>query len=375
LNGHDAPLRPRWEAAAVSTGPVPFAVVGSGWRCDFFLRLARMAPHALRAVGVVTRSAASGERVTSEWGVPAVRTVAELLHADPPAFVVASVPWPQTPVTVRELVAAGVPVLAETPPAPDLDGLRSLWADVGSSGRVQVAEQYLLMPGHAARATLVRAGVIGEPTSVQVSSTHQYHAVSLVRGLLGVDREPVTVTARRFTAPLVDPLGPAGWNAPEPPQPRTTTLGTLDWGGRSGLYDFTDNQWWNPLRARRLVVRGSAGEIVDDAVTRMADPTSPVTSALSYRRRGVDMNLEGVDLDTVSFEGRVVYRNAWAGTRMSEDDIAVAQILADTGAWAADEGPEPYPLAQGCQDHAVALAIEESARTGADVVVAGEPWA
>jgi len=50
----------------VSTAPVPFAVVGSGWRCDFFLRLARMAPHALRAVGVVTRSAASGDRVTGQ---------------------------------------------------------------------------------------------------------------------------------------------------------------------------------------------------------------------------------------------------------------------------------------------------------------------
>ena len=358
-----------------SPRPVPFAVVGSGWRCDFFLRLARMAPLALRAVGVVTRSAESGERVTREWGVPAVRTIAEVLAGERPAFVVASVPWAQMPVTVRELVAAGVPVLAETPPAPDLDGLRSLWADVGASGRVQVAEQYLLMPGHAARRTLVREGVIGEPTSVQVSSTHQYHAVSLVRGLLGVDREPVTVTARRFAAPLLDPMSGAGWNPPAPAEPRTTTLGMLDWGGRSGLYDFTDNQWWNPLRARRVVVRGSAGEIVDDAVTRMVDPTSPVTSLLSYRRRGIDMNLEGVDLDTVSFDGRVVYRNAWAGTRMSEDDIAVAQILADTGAWAAGDGPEPYPLAQACQDHAVALAIEESASTGADVTVAGEPWA
>lgn len=39
-----------------------------------------------------------------------------------------------------------------------------------------------------------------------------------------------------------------------------------------------------------------------------------------------------------------------------------------------DEGPEPCPLAQGCQDHAVGLAIEESARTGADVRAAKEVW-
>ncbi|MBB2901789.1 putative dehydrogenase [Kineococcus radiotolerans] len=355
--------------------PTTFAVVGSGWRSEFFLRLARAAPERLRAVGVVTRSAASGQGITDRWSVPTVRTVEELLRGDRPDFVVASVPWAQMPVTVRELHAAGIATLAETPPAPDLDGLRSLWADVGAGGRVQVAEQYLLMPGHAARLALVRAGVIGEPTSVQLSSTHMYHAVSLIRGLLGVGTEEVVVNARSFTAPLLDPLSSAGWDPAATPQPRSTVLATLDFGGRSALYDFTDNQWWNPLRARRIVVRGTTGEIVDDAVTRMVDPTSPVTSPLSYRRRGVDVNLEGVDLDTVSFDGQVVYRNAWAGTRMSEDDVAVAQILADTGAWARGEGPAPYPLAEACQDHAIALAVGTSATTGADVRVTKEAWA
>lgn len=358
-----------------SARPTTFAVIGSGWRSEFFLRLAQAAPERLRAVGVVTRSAESGARLTDRWAVPTVRTVDELIRSDRPDFVIASVPWAQMPITVRELEAAGIATLAETPPAPDLDGLRSLWHDVGAGGRVQVAEQYLLMPGHAARLSLVRAGVIGEPTQVQLSSTHMYHAVSLVRGLLGVDFDEVVVNARTFTAPLVDPLSFGGWDTSATPEPRSNVLATLDFGGRSALYDFSDNQWWNPLRARRIVVRGSIGEIVDDAVTRMVDPTSPVTSTLSYRRRGVDMNLEGVDLDTVSFDGEVVYRNAWAGTRMSEDDIAVAQILSDTGAWARGEGPAPYPLAQACQDHAIALAMGTSAATGTDVRVAKEVWA
>ena len=71
---------------------------------------------------------------------------------------IVSVPWPVTPDATRELVGRGVRVLAETPPAPDLPGLRKLWTDVGGSGLVQVAEQYLLMPGHAARLAAVRDG-------------------------------------------------------------------------------------------------------------------------------------------------------------------------------------------------------------------------
>src|SRR5690606_6393465 len=126
---------------------------------------------------------------------------------------------------------------------PDADGLRRLWDDVGPSGLVQVAEQYLLMPGHAARLEVVRSGLIGTPTQVQVCSTHMYHAVALIRGFLGVGFDPVTVTARDLVAPLVDPMTPAGWTGSPEEKDATDTLAVLDFGaGRSGLYDFTSNQ-------------------------------------------------------------------------------------------------------------------------------------
>ncbi|MFI6779630.1 Gfo/Idh/MocA family protein [Micromonospora sp. NPDC050276] len=352
-----------------------FGLIGSGWRGEFFLRLARLLPERFRVTGVVTRTESRGVAVAAEWGVRTFRTTAELLAHERPDFVIVSVPWPVTPEATRELVAAGVPVLAETPPAPDLAGLRSLWADVGGSGLVQVAEQYLLMPGHAARLALVRAGVLGEPTSVQLSSTHLYHAVSLIRGLLGVGHESAEVNARAFVAPLANPLSPAGWSGDDTPQQLATTLATIDFGGRMGLYDFTDNQWWNPLRTRRLVIRGSRGELVDDRVVRLVDPTTPVESPLTRRQTGLDLNLEGLDLKHISFDGDVVYRNPFVGSGLSDDDIAVADIVVRAGAWAREEGPAPYPLAEACQDHLISLAIEESVRTGGPVVTAEEAWA
>ena len=352
-----------------------FGIVGGGWRSHLLLRLADAAPGRLNAAGVVTRTADAGERVTARWGVPTYRTIDELLKAEDVDYVVAAVSWPAMPGVIRDLVAAGVAVLAETPPAPDLERMRSLWRDVAVSGLVQVAEQYLLMPGHAARHTVIQDGVIGQATSVEISSTHLYHAVSLIRGLLGVGMDDVVVNARDFRAPLVDPLTFDGWDLQAVPEPRTTTIATLDFGDRMGLYNFVENQWWNPLRTRRIVVRGSRGELVDNTVVRLVDPTSPVESSLVYRRTGVDMNLEGSELVHVSFDGRVVYRNPWLGTRLSEDDIAVASMLEAEGAWVRGEGPEPYPLAQACQDHAIGLAIQESARTGAEVHVAKNVWA
>jgi hypothetical protein len=50
-------------------------------------------------------------------------------------------------------------------------------------------------------------------------------------------------------------------------------------------------------------------------------------------------------------------------------------LLAGTAAWVRGDGPPPYPLAQGAQDHLIGRAIVESARTGRPVRTAVEAWA
>jgi len=357
-----------------SSAPARFGLIGTGWRSEFFARLARQAPEAFAVAGVVSRRPERAAEVAQRWGVPTFASVDELVAAEP-EFVIPCVPWSEMGPTTSALARAGMAVLAETPPAADLEGLRRLWDDVADTGLVQVAEQYLLMPQHAARLSLVREGVIGDVTSVQVSSTHLYHAISMIRGFLDVGRWPVTVQAQSFTAPLANPLSPQGWSGSTEPEQLTTTLATLDFGGaRMGLYDFTDNQWWNPLRARRIVIRGSLGEIVDEKVTRLVDPFTPVESSLVRRQAGLDLNLEGVDLQHISFDGRVVWRNAFAGSRFSEDDLAVADLLAATAVWRRGEGPAPYPLAEACADHQIALAIGESLGSGQPVTTSDEGW-
>ncbi|HEY5779031.1 MAG TPA: hypothetical protein VIT91_06870, partial [Chthoniobacterales bacterium] len=59
---------------------------------------------------------------------------------------------------------------------------------------------------------------------------------------------------------------------------------------------------------------------------------------------------------------------------LMDEEIALTSLLTATGAWARGDGPAPYPLAQGCQDHLIGLAIDESAATGALIVTGVEPW-
>ena len=352
------------------------AVIGAGWRAQFFIRLAKMMPEKFELVGVVARREDVRSALNLEFGVQTFSSVSQLLSHKKPDFAVSSVSWDANPGIVDELVKAGVHVLSETPPAPTFEALQELWKQVGSSGMVQVAEQYLFLPGHAARLAITESGAIGKIGSVEISSTHGYHAVSIMRGFLKPGFEPTTITARQFEAPLVDPLARAGWNDDLSPKNAKTTISLIDFGaGKSGLYNFVDNQWHNQLRHRRIVVRGSRGELVDDSVIRLTDGPAITTSRIERYQLGYDLNLDGYDTEHLSFDGKVVFKNPFTGLRLMDEEIAIAQLMCKMAEWLDGKAGAPYPLAEACQDHLISLAIDESIATGKNVTTQKQAWA
>src|SRR3954451_15234621 len=341
--------------------------MGGAWRARMWLEVARKLD-TVSCAGVVVRSPRPVE-------APIYPSLDACLREARVDFVLTATPRAVTPGLIADAVDRGLPVLAETPPAPDLEDIRALWSVVGGSGLVQVAEQYPMMPSHAARAAVVTSGLIGTPTQVQVSSTQQYHAVALIRRLLGAGRGSVRVRATRFVAPLVSPLSRSGWTDDEEAHPTTTTIATLDFGdGRSGVYDFTEQQTGNQLPFRRLTVRGCAGELHDDEVVRMTGPRSLIRTPLVRRQTGYDLDLIGYDTEHISFGSEVLYRNPYPGRRWMDEEIAMATLLEQMADWVRGEGPAPYPLAEGAQDQQIALAIEESADGDTTVTTTAEAW-
>ena len=74
-----------------------FATIGSGRRARFFPRLARAMPERLRVSGVLTRDPGRADELTTDWGVPAVGTVGDLLRYERPDYIAAAVPWAAMP--------------------------------------------------------------------------------------------------------------------------------------------------------------------------------------------------------------------------------------------------------------------------------------
>ena len=352
------------------------AIIGAGWRSEFFIRIAQLLPEKFEIVGVVARKDEVRSALAERFGVQTYSSISQLLSKNKPDYAISSVSWDSNPGVVEELVSAGVYVLCETPPAPTLEGLQKLWAAVGSSGIVQVAEQYLSLPGHSARLAITKSGVIGDVSSLELSSTHGYHAVSIMRGFLQSGFEPTTITTRQFQAPLIDPLSRNGFNADLSTKNAKTTISLIDFGsGKSGVYNFVDNQWHNQLRHRRIVVRGSRGEIVDDSVIRLIEGPAITTSRIERYQLGYDLNLDGYDTEHLSFDGRVVFKNPFTGLRFMDEEIAIATLMVQMADWINGNANAPYPLNEACQDHLVSLAIDESIALGKSVTTAKQDWA
>ena len=353
-----------------------FAIIGAGCRSEFFIRLGQLIPEKFELIGAVVRNSERAATLQADYGIAIFESISALLQFDKPDFVVVAVSWAANPDVVKEFVSAGIPVLCETPPAPDAQALRKLWAAVGESDLVQVAEQYLYLPGHAARLTAIGQEAIGKPTSVEVSSTHGYHAVSIARGYLKAGFESTTVHAHNFSAPLIDPLSREGWNEDLSARDRTTTIATIDFGqGKSAIYNFVENQWHNQLRRRRIVIRGSAGEIVDDTLIALTDGPIIVESEFRRYQLGHDLNLDGFDTEHISLNGRVIYMNPFVGLRLMDEEIAIGTMLVRMAHWIAGTDTAPYPLREACQDHLISLAIDDSALRGIPVTTEREKWA
>jgi predicted dehydrogenase len=352
--------------------PTVFAIVGSGWRAAFYLRVARELPDRFRVGGLLTRDPARRAWIAAEWAVPTPVTLDELLAGNP-RFVVLSVPWAATPVLLAELADRGVPVLSETPPAPDIDGLMGLQGLAQRGARVQVAEQYQFQPLHATRLAIARAGRLGTINQAQVSAAHGYHGIDLIRRFLDDRFGPVSIRAQRFDSTIVAGPDRAGPPREERIEPSRQVIATLDFDDRLGVYDFTDDQYFSWIRSNRVLIRGERGEIHDAMVRYLEDATTPVTVELRRHETGQDGNLEGLGFVGISAGADWVVRNEYRGARLSDDELAVATCL-DRMAGYVDGGPAFCDLADGVHDHFLGLMIDAAIASGDPVQVSGHLW-
>ncbi|RKP51522.1 gfo/Idh/MocA family oxidoreductase [Cohnella endophytica] len=356
--------------------PIAFSMIGGGgFRAQYFLRIAQALPEQFRIHGMVVRDESKGRAMEDLWRVATYRTLDQLLLKEQPDFVVLSVDPSSAMDYMLELTERGIPVLAETPPAPDLDGLLQLHERLTRRGaRIQIAEQYQFHPIQEARETFVKSGRLGNVNQMTVSISHFYHAVSLIRKMLGVRFEDVSIRGMRFESDWV-----AGPNRSGPPTEdkiirSERDIAWLDFGGKLGIYDFTKDQHRSWTRSNHLSIRGERGEIFDNRISIQDPDCTQVQMEFKRINKGEYENAEGYFLKGIMAGEQWVYENPFMPGRLYDDEIAIAACLKKMAAYAAG-GPDFYGLPEASQDHYIGMLIEQAIRSGETVVSVRQPWA
>lgn len=355
---------------------ISFSIIGgASFRSQYYLRIARALPEQFRVCGMVVRDEERGVSLEQKWNVSTYRTFDQLLENEKPDFVVVSVSGSACPDYLLQLGELGIPVLAETPPAPSIEELVTLHEKLTCRGaKVQVAEQYHLHPIQQARLSIIQSGRLGNVSQATVSISHYYHGVSLMRKMLGIGFEETIIRGIRFAAPIVagpDRGGPPG---EEKMIMAERDLAWLEFDGKLGIYDFTKDQHRSWIRSNHLSVRGDRGEIFDNRLTLLADYSTPVSLDLKRINRGEEENQEGYYLDGIMAGEQWIYRNPFIPARLYDDEIAIASCLKKMGEYIAG-GPSFYSLPEASQDQYLGLMIEKAIRSSEIVRTVRQPWA
>lgn len=353
---------------------ITFGLVGTGWRTEFFLRIAQACPDTFTVAGIVGNTPEKTEALARRFGLKIFASVEDLVRTARPLFVVVSVTWTANPGVLTQLAALGMPVLSETPPASSIAEMDALCALVRQGAKIQVAEQYFLQPLHAARLAFIQSGRLGRISQAQVSVAHGYHGISLIRRLLGIGFENAKITASIFKSPIVKGPGRTGLPASEEIVESAQTFAHLDFGDRLGVFDFTSKQYFAQIRDPRLLVRGERGEIVNDTAVYLTDFTTPIRVNFIRHSAGEQGNLEGQYLKGIQAGESWVYRNPVAPARLFDDEIAIATCLLKMAEHVRG-GPDFYSLAEACQDRYLDILIDEAAKSGTAVHTTTQSWA
>lgn len=351
-----------------------FGLAGAGWRAEYYLRIAKEMPERFQVCGIMVNDKKIRMMSEQKWGIKTYATLDELLQRTHPSFMVLAVPWLVTPKMIMHLSDRDMPVLSETPPAPDQNGLHALWKSLKKGARVQVAEQYPLQPLNAALIKLVESGLLGEVRQVQVSIAHAYHGMGLIRRLLGIKFEDAVIKGKRFVSKIVE--GPDRKGPPDVEKivDSIQDISIIDFNGKLAVFDFTETQYFSWFRSQRILIRGEKGEVNNNDVRYLKNYITPVKLELKRMDAGQFVNFEGYYHNGILMGDNWLYRNPFIPARFTDDEIGVASCIAKMGEYL-ENGRDFYSLAEACQDHYLGMMEQSAAESGETVQTMQQPWA
>lgn len=339
---------------------IKYAVIGSGWRAEFYIRIAKAVPDKFELTSVLIRDYDKGRKFSELHEVKVVQTIEEI-EKDNPDFVVLAIKRGIISGYLPKLFEKNIPVLCETPPGEDLEALNSVWNEYKKyDAKIQVAEQYFAQPLYAAWQKAIDDGKIGEVENVNISALHGYHGASMIRRFMHEGYSNAVIYGKRFWFDVTETYGREGMDFDGEVFKCSRDRLTMEFeDGKVAYFDFSDPaQYHSFIRTRQLTVQGVRGEIDDMTIRYLTDDNVPVTSELNRIDLGVYNNQEWSHFGIMLGE-EFLYKTPFPNARLNDDEIAVATCLLKMGEYL-ETGVEFYSLKEALQDMYICLTMDEA---------------
>lgn len=360
---------------------IRFVIVGSGWRSMYYVRIAKALPERFELGAMLCRTQEKADAVGTKYGIHTTTSPEECKRLNPDFVVVAVNKAAIAKVSV-EWLHCGFTVLCETPAALTIEDLCALWSlHIRSGAKLSVAEQYCRYPVYQAMLKILSGDLIGAPYNASVSLAHDYHGASLIRAFLRAGMTPFSVWGSSYSFPTTETCSRyerfTDGRIAEKKRDRATIV--FD-DGKAAFYDFNPEQYRSPIRSNTVIVQGCRGEMKDQTFAYLDSSNRACRQSVTVEERVVKTGDLNPNLDTVTevqkitFDGAVLYEPPFGLCGLSQDETAVAELMADTAAYANGIKPLDYPLEQALQDAYMGLLMQQAIMRGEKVSSTVQPW-
>lgn len=372
-----------------------FIIIGSGWRSLYYVRIAKALPNIFQLDAMYCRTEEKAEKMAEEYGIHTTTSIDECVGFKPD-FAVIVVNKTSICDVAMEWMDRGITVLSETPAALDMDSLKKLYryhmSDYKMKERINgkalenllkqnnfitrkkqvVAEQYRDYPSNKAAIKLLNSGVIGDISCMNISLAHEYHGFSLLRAYLGIKPdENYTVSAKEYEFPTTQTLTRYDKFTDGRIANKKRCVATFEFeSGKVAWYDFDSEQYRSSIRKNTIKVQGVRGEMIDDTIYYLDDNNEGQIKNIETEVRVTTTSDSNPNLSTVRevkkilFDGQVLYEPEWGVCNLSEDETAIAALMAGTAQYSRGEADSPYSMEDALADAYAAILLDEAVKTG-----------
>lgn len=384
-----------------------FIIVGSGWRALYYVRIAKAMPDVFCLDAMYCRTQEKADKMAKEYDIHTTISIEECVAYKPDFAVIAVNKTSICDVSI-EWMDRGITVLSETPAALDMDSLKKLYkyhkTDEGFvnekadktknaindkasdelqkqknniiTGKKQVvAEQYREYPYNKARLKLIKSGMIGDVSCMNISLAHEYHGFSLIRAYLGIKpNENYTVSGKIYEFPTTQTLTRYDKYTDGSIASKKRCVATFEFeSGKVAWYDFDSEQYRSPIRKNMIKLQGVRGELINDTLYYLDEKNEGQAKELNTKIRikhtnDSNPNLSVVhEVEKISCGDDILYEPELGIRNLSEDETAMASLMIGTAKYNRGEAEAPYSMEDALADAYAAILIDEAVRTGTKI--------